>query len=400
MKQRIKLMEIHEGNVVASIPKLKPLGEKSGYEVWKSPVFYNPVMKLNRDLSVMAVQVFQRRHALSLAACEPLAGSGIRGIRWAKEVDGIERIVLNDANPHAYRLASKNVAANRVAKKIKVHNSDANFLLQQFASKTERFDVIDLDPFGSPMPFLNSCMAATKRLSLLGITATDTAPLCGVKAEACIRKYGAKPLRTSYSHETAARILIGAAARIASIFEFGVKPLLTHSTDHYIRSYLELKMSVKHANATQRSLGYLYHCRQCLNRGLTTNLTLPGEHCTNCDSKVELGGPLWTTALQDRSFCEDVQIEALKRYPKENTRLLNLIRLLVEESEAPPLYHDLDEICDRIGTPNPSFKALFAELTSRGFIVSRTHFKPKALRSNAPIGEIEKAIRNLTAQSD
>ncbi len=400
MSSRFELMEIHEGDAVALIPKLKPLGAKTGYEVWESPVFYNPVMKLSRDISVIALQIFQREHAASLKACEPLAGSGIRAIRWAKEIDGIDQIILNDANPQAYELARRNVQANRAEGKIKIHNLNANLLLQEYASRADRFDTIDLDPFGSPMPFMSSCIAAAKRHSLLAVTATDTAPLCGVKPEACLRKYAAKPLRTSYAHEIAARILIGAAARTASIFEFGISPLLTHSTDHYIRSYIELKMSVKHTNLSLKNLGYLYHCPKCQKRGLTTNWAPPHDHCPSCEQKIWPAGPLWTGQLQDESFCQRVRDEAQERYPAGNTRLLNLLSNLTAEANAPPLYYDLDEICDRLGTPNPPFKKLFQRLTTKRYSASRTHFKPKALKTDAPLHEIEGIIRELTETLD
>ncbi len=400
MSQKFKLMEIHEGEAVAEIPRLKRLGEKSGYEVWKSPVFYNPVMKLNRDLSVLAIQVFQRELGEPIKICEPLAGSGIRGMRWAKEITGVESIVLNDANPHAYSLIQRNVQTNKMQQTITVHNSSANLLLQEYSSRADRFDVIDLDPFGSPMPFLSSCVAAAKRRSLLAITATDTAPLCGVKAEACMRKYAAKPLRTSYTHEIAARILIGASARILSTFEFGVTPLLTHSTDHYIRTYLEVKLSVKQTNLSLRNLGYLFHCPVCQTRGLTTSWKVPEGRCPTCNEKVHVAGPLWTGAIQDGPFCLKVEEEARGRYPTGNKRLLTLLTTLSAEALSPPLYYDLDEICDRIGTPNPSFSKLFEMLTSKGYQVSRTHFKLKGLKTDAPLLEIEAIIRTLAVGSN
>src|SRR5712692_936296 len=396
MSQKFKLMEIHEGNAIAEIPQLKRLGEKSGYEVWKSPVFYNPVMKLNRDLSVLAIQIFQRMHQAKIKICEPLAGSGIRGIRWAKEVKGIDSIVLNDANPHAYELTRRNVRANHLNRKIRFYNRNANLLLQEYASQADRFDVIDLDPFGSPMPFIHSTVAAAKRLSLLAITATDTAPLCGVKKEACIRKYAARPLRTSYTHEIAARILIGAVARVACIYEFGVTPLLTHSTDHYIRTYLEMRLSVKQANLSLKDLGYLYHCPNCQTRALTTEWKVPEANCPACAAKVEVAGPLWTGPLQSELFCRKVEEEGKSRYPTGNKRLLNLLSTLVAEANSPPLYYDLDELCDKLGTPNPAFKELFELLRLNGYQASRTQLKLKALKTDAPPKEIEAMIRKLT----
>lgn len=393
-------MEIGEGAARVLVPSLRNLGAAAGYNVWDSPVFYNPLMKLNRDLSVLALHVFQQRLGQPMKVCEPLAGTGIRGIRWAKELDGLESAVLNDASLQAYRLIRRNVKLNGLERQIHVRNSDANLLLEEYASKTERFDVIDLDPFGSPMPFIAPAIEALKRHSLLAVTATDTAPLCGVKPDACLRKYGSKPLRTPFAHEVAARILIGAVARIAGIYEFAITPLLTHSTDHYIRCYLELKMGVTRANKTSAEIGFLWHCKSCAARGITSDWRLPESICPHCGSAIQIAGPLWTGLLQEPLFCSQVKSEAELRFAQEHQRLLSMLNLLLEEAEAAPLYYDLDEICDRIGTPNPAFKMLFGLLEARGYRATRTHFKPKGFRTDAPIQEVEGTIREACSGSD
>ena len=42
-----------------------------------------------------------------------------------------------------------------------------------------RFSVIDLDPYGSPTPFLDAAVQSTKEGGLMCITCTDMAVLCG-----------------------------------------------------------------------------------------------------------------------------------------------------------------------------------------------------------------------------
>ena len=42
-----------------------------------------------------------------------------------------------------------------------------------------RFSVIDLDPYGSPTPFLDAAVQSTKDGGLMCITCTDMAVLCG-----------------------------------------------------------------------------------------------------------------------------------------------------------------------------------------------------------------------------
>ena len=64
-----------------------------------------------------------------------------------------------------------------------------------------RFDVIDLDPYGTAAPFLDGAVQAVKDGGLLCITCTDMAILCGNHAEACFGKYGGMSLQTKYCHE-------------------------------------------------------------------------------------------------------------------------------------------------------------------------------------------------------
>jgi len=75
---------VTEGAVSAIVPQLKAFQHQpSDYAPSKAPVFYNPVMELNRDLAVLAVQAFQRIGGGAVSICEPLSGSGIRAIRLA-----------------------------------------------------------------------------------------------------------------------------------------------------------------------------------------------------------------------------------------------------------------------------------------------------------------------------
>lgn len=52
------------------------------------------------------------------------------------------------------------------------------------------FDVIDLDPYGSAVPFLNSALKSIKNGGLLCVTCTDTRVLCGSDRHKCYYLYG------------------------------------------------------------------------------------------------------------------------------------------------------------------------------------------------------------------
>ena len=55
---------IHEGKVTIKVPEFEKITAKA-------PVFYNPAMELNRDLSVVAISVFKKSvdHDISSLRC-------------------------------------------------------------------------------------------------------------------------------------------------------------------------------------------------------------------------------------------------------------------------------------------------------------------------------------------
>ena len=166
----------------------------SDYAPSKAPVFYNPVMEFNRDLTVLAFKAYQHMVNHEISICEPFTSQGIRGIRFAAEIEGVTRVLLSDINTSAYELAKHNIELNKLEDKITLKHKDANCVLSCNASPKKRFDIVDIDPFGTPVPYLDSAFRALKNKGLLAATATDLAPLCGVHAKACVRKYGGKPI--------------------------------------------------------------------------------------------------------------------------------------------------------------------------------------------------------------
>jgi tRNA (guanine26-N2/guanine27-N2)-dimethyltransferase len=223
---------ITEGWTKLEVPELARFRTRAGdYAPSLAPVFYNPHMELCRDISVSAVQVLADELG-SLRVCDPLAGVGARGLRYAKEVKGDVTVVVNDRSREAFELIKRNVELNGLTSIVDARNEDANVLLLGGRGK---FDFVDLDPFGSPAPFVDAACAALARRGVLAVTATDTAPLSGTHARACLRRYGAKPLKTEYCHELGIRILIGFAQRVAGKHELALAPVLAHATRHYFR---------------------------------------------------------------------------------------------------------------------------------------------------------------------
>ena len=386
---------VEEGEVRVLVPKLKAFVKSpSEYAPSKAPVFYNPVMELNRDIAVLALQAYQRTVNREISVCEPLAGCGVRGTRFAVEVDGVKKVVMNDINEKAFKLASYNVEMNKLDKRVLVRNEDANFLLSSYGAPRKRFDAIDIDPFGSPTPYIDSAVRALRSGGLLALTATDMAPLCGVYPKACIRKYGGKPLRTEYCHEIAVRLLAGCLATTAAKHDMGVDILFSHSTDHYIRLYAKIEHSAKKADRTLQNMGYILHCFKCFHRETVKGLLLSENHgkCRECGSKLDVAGPLWLGKIFDKHFCGLMEREAEGKKLRFKRRIWKILALTREESEAPVTYYVLDKICDALALSTPPIKKVMEALREKGFQAFPTHFNPRGIRSNASAKAIKEIV--------
>lgn len=73
------------------------------------------------------VSVFQQWKATreGLHILEALAASGLRSIRYALEIPGIEKVVANDYSRAAYQNMIRNIEHNKISDKVKPSYSDA-----------------------------------------------------------------------------------------------------------------------------------------------------------------------------------------------------------------------------------------------------------------------------------
>lgn len=386
--------EITEGSITLTVPKLSLFSKgPSEYIPSKAPVFYNPRMKLNRDISVLALKAYQERVNQQLHICDPLTASGVRGLRFVSEVEGVSRVVLNDISLQAARLALFNAEKNELATKVVVENMDARSLLGSYASH-EGFNAIDIDPYGSPSPFLDFALVALKNRGLLALTATDTAPLCGINYKACVRKYFGKPLRTEYCHELALRLLINSVVLSAAKYDLGTSVLFSHSTDHYIRAYVQVKHGAKRADEALGNIGYILHCFNCLNRKWVLNLTtFLNIRCKVCGDLMAIAGPLWLGKLTDGDFCGEIYEAATKTFSGEKKRLLRLLTLILKEFDLPPTYFAVDKVCGKLNLSSTSRNQVIENLVNMGYKAAGTHFNPQGIKSNASILAINEAVK-------
>ncbi|MDR1993211.1 MAG: tRNA (guanine(10)-N(2))-dimethyltransferase [Nitrososphaerota archaeon] len=386
---------IVEGRVQILVPDLKAYGvTPSNYAPSRAPVFYNPVMEFNRDLSVLAFGAYQNMMGHEVRICEPLTSQGIRGIRYAAEIDNVSQVLLSDISTKACELAQHNIELNHLETKIVLKHSDANRTLYNNASPKKRFDIIDIDPFGTPVPYLDSAIRALKNHGLIAATATDLAPLCGVHAKACLRKYGGKPLRAEYCHELAVRLLCGYIAATAAKYDIGVQILFSHSDDHYIRVYTQIDYGAKKADKNIKFIGYIMHCFNCMHREIIMQ-PFNCPTCQECGAKMDYSGPLWVGPIADPSFVTQILVQNQKTILRNNTKIAKRLTLIKAEAPLPPTYYVIDKLSGKLNLPAPANQAFIETLKKAGYQAVLTHFNPRGIKTDAPAKAMHRVLREL-----
>lgn len=392
---------VKEGAAFLLVPEIEVAkGEPLDHAISKAPVFYNPRMRLNRDMAVLALGAHQRSLSRPLAVCEPMCGTGVRGIRLALEVADLDELVMGDLNPNAVRLAEENAALNGVAEKVRIRLMEANLLLSLHDRPWRRFDYIDLDPYGSPTPYMDAAVRACRNGGMVALTATDTAPLCGVNREACLRKYGGLPLRTEYCHEVALRLVAGAAVKIAARHEVAARPVFGYVVDHYVRLYMLLERGARKADKCLGSMGYFLHCFRCSNRMSVASHKV-GELgvCDVCGSLMDIGGPMWLGELASRGFCEEMLLLADRSFLSSDRRLMKLIHLVSDEVGFKPGFYNIDTLCSKLRIASLSTHNVLSALKGAGFDAVRTHFDERGVKTDASIVELENVLKGSSRRA-
>lgn len=349
-----ELVEVQEGWARLLVPRQHA---REGPGTVAGRPFYNAAMALPRHVSVLVLGAVAHEAPRVLDA---LAGTGVLGIRLAREVPGDRAITLNDRRPDAAALIRRNLKRNGL--EARVTSEDANLLLCR-----ERFDYVDLDPFGSPVPFLDSALRALAPRGVLALTATDTAPLAGTYPRTCRRRYGATPLKGPSGHEVGLRILSGFVVRMAAKVDLAARPLLCLWWGHVYKTFFALRRGARRADAALEALGFVQ----------------PGPTGPPRVAAEGPVGPLWTGPLHEAALLERMAIP--EHLPAEVARLLELWRA---EADAPPFFFTTDELARRIRSSPPPLGRTLRTLREAGYGACRTSLHPKGVKTDAPWEEI------------
>lgn len=419
------LQEVIEGKAKVLLPK---------------SVFYNPVQEFNRDLTTSIISQFAEEYLEELLTkkvqarnkrsgvgdaeesnnaspqninadsggegiriFEGLAASGLRSVRFGLEVPKVKEVIANDFDRTAVDFIQKNIERNNLTGKVKASLGDASMIMYQHKDIAKRFDVIDIDPYGSAAQFMDAAVQSVCDGGLLCITCTDAAVLCGNASEACHAKYGSMSLRAKYCHEMGIRILLHCIESQANRYSRYIVPLVSLSIDFYFRLFMCVYTGQKQVKMSVTKSSMVYNCVGCgsfavhaLGTAIPTNgdnfKFVPsfgppvGSICLHCGHKHQVGGPIWSAPLHNVDFLDKMLVRLGQDASLFGTidRMKGMLSVAKEELQDVPLYYVLDEVCNTLHCTPPNMLQMRSALLNAGYRVSLSHAAKNSYKTDAP----------------
>ncbi len=345
----------------------------------KDAPFYNPGMRVNRDLSVLLVASECARKNREIDVADVLAGTGARSLRLAHEVEGALVVHANDGDPNAVAAMEEGRSLNDVLRdRLRIHHGNAHVFLAE-----RRFDIIDVDPFGSSSPFLDAAVRACRHDGLVCLTFTDTGALSGTYPKACRRRYGAEPLHPpEWRTEVGLRILQAAIIRAAGRIDRLASPVFAVARGHWMRVVMRITDDKSGADGASKDIGFV------------------AEHPeTGQAIRVESGaGPIWWGPLHDPETLQSMQ--SLVSVHAVDERTSRLMDRLVAEASAGPFWVHIPHLHRRLGGDGmPKREQILRALQEADASSAPTHMDDQGIRTDANPATLQKAWKSLYAKS-
>ena len=345
-----------------------------------------------------------------------------------KEIDvEIQKILSNDWDPEAAGLIKKNFDFNEIPEEnTEVTAMDAVDMMYERRKMKDFYDVIDLDPYGTATPFIDSTIQAIENGGLLWVTFTDTAVLCTSKPHVCFYKYGSVATHKKNCHEYALRMVLHTIASVANRYQRQIYPLLSLTADFYIRLFVQIGKPGKGALMCHDSIvdtSYVFQCNGCQsfhlhsigkalgkkekkekkenqessteqsrkdrhhNTKYTLNPVKIPEKWENWNSSFVIGGPIWTGEIHDIDFINSLSIRAKDwSHLGTHSRITKTLEAIKNEMSLGnyPLSMDYDRLISEIKAESISKKLIHSAFRSLGYGLVQTYYKPNLFKTNAP----------------
>ncbi len=356
----MKLKKIQEGKVNLLVPDSEVYSSPE-----ESPVFYNPLMEFDRSLSIEVAREFFKGKKEEIEVLDALSATGVRALRYSKELGA--KAVANDTKEVALELMEKNIGINPEVD-VRRSRKDANALFHEKG----RYDFIDIDPFGSPTPYVrNSFKAINRKRGLLAVTATDLGALSGHYPKTCFRRYCTTCRVNPWEHEVGLRNLIYSVFLSAAQEGFAVDPVMSYWKRHYYRAFFYVRKSKRWVNRNLCNVGFVGFCVNCGRRKVNSSIENMVAEC-KCGKKMKIIGPTWIGYLSAWEFVRNVG------FPDP------LLSRIKEDSRIKELHYDTHRMASVLGSSLKKKDDCIERLTSKGYKASETMFTGHGFKTNAP----------------
>ncbi|KAI1265634.1 N2,N2-dimethylguanosine tRNA methyltransferase [Xylariaceae sp. FL1019] len=386
---------------------------------------------------------------------DALSATGLRALRYAQELPFVTSVTANDLTPSAVEAIRRNAEHNGVQDKINATQGDARAHMysllaeevtrdhsrEKFGKKNNkrpkgaRYNVIDLDPYGTAAPFLDAAVNAVRDDGgLLCVTCTDS----GVWAsngypEKAFSLYGGVPIKGFHSHEVGLRLILQTIASSAARYGLAIEPLLSLSIDYYVRVFVKVTKSPAQVKFLAGKTMMVYNCDQGCGAWETQllarnkkviNKSGKGSYykhgfaqgpscepnCKHCGAKMHLAGPMYAGPLHSPAFIKEILTDlpnASSEVYGTKPRIEGMLHTALEETIEPqkddeahpqqkskeddfaavepyPFYFHLSGLAGALHCVCPDEDSFRGALRHLGYRVTRSHCKAGSMKTNAP----------------
>lgn len=336
---------------------------------------------------------------------EALSATGLRAIRYAKEIPHLAYVVANDLSAAAVDQIKLNSEHNGTANLVRPNQGDARSVMY---TSTNKYNVIDLDPYGSAAPFLDAAVQAIEDGGLLVVTCTDLAVLAGDShPEKCWSQYGGTTIKQSdFCHEQALRMVINSIAVCAARYGRAIKPLLSLSIDFYVRLFIRVDTRPARVKHLMSNTMLTYQCSGCksfVNQPMGvvkpgnspdqfkfSNASLAvGKDCLECGFTQHIGGPMYSGPLHDHQFIDQILEYATEAETSTDNALGTIPRVkgmlnVAKEELTVPHHWSVAKMTKVLHCQSPPQDKILSAILNAGYEVSGSHTGPRSIKTNAP----------------
>ena len=359
--------------------------EKATFLVGKA--FYNPQSKFVRDLGILAAAIYKQDYG-SLKVLDTLAGTGVRSLRYYLESNA-DYIWVNEGNYQLSSIIQQNLSLGLAPEHFKLTHRDAHRVFFQCYQEQDYYDLVDVDCFGSAVPYLNTMLWATKIGGLMYLTCTDGRTLTGHPPEKTVLAYNAIARSHPAIQEQALRIIIGAVQQQAATKGLGIEPIFSLFTGQTYRLMLRL---VAKPQLTANNYGFLSYCHNCGDYQTFSWRKLNKVGCNCNNPAVTVSGAMWLGKLHD--------LNQLKRFitlaEEWNWhKIIKLLNSMQGEIDFPPYFYTLKEIGNRGKLDLPKKLDLIQALQNKGYKAAATHIELQAIKTNASMKTVVAIAKDI-----